>query len=499
MSTTLVDLLDSAALQSGDNIALYCGERTISYSSLKTSSESLARWLILQGLKPGDRVALQWPNAIETVELYFAIFKAGLIAVPVNLRLKPLELAYVIGNSGAALSFIHPVFAALAKEAGVTNMLTEIPAAEASDIPLPEIRAEDPVMILYTSGSTGRPKGAVHTHASLLKAAHLSTRDYLENYSPRGTSDNAPPVRCLIMTPMMHASGLYSLFSVMHLRESSVLLPVFEPGSVLDAIERFRCTVTLGLPAMMQFLAAEQERQPRDVSSLNLVYAGGDSVPLALHKRIADVFGAVTIEGLAQTETGPTIANLIGQQRAGSLGKPARGIEIRLVDANRNDVTQGEPGELIVRSSACCVGYWDNPDATREAIHDGWFHTGDLISEDAEGYYWFRGRKKEIIIRGGSNISPQEVEEELYRHPAILEAGVVGLPDEVWGERVMAFVSLRAGAAAEEHEIRAFALQNLADYKVPERILFLPALPKGPTGKVHRKELKEKLLADLAQ
>jgi long-chain acyl-CoA synthetase len=483
----LGDLLRSRAAQNPDVTALFCRERTISYAELDASTDALAGWLLRQGLKPGDRVAIQWPNAIEAVQLYFAIFKAGLIAVPMNLRLKPSEIAWIVENSGASISFSHPMLAEAMRHTGI-KVFTELPGAGQAETILPVVKDDAPAAILYTSGSTGRPKGAVHTHRSLVETARICTRDFIEKYGTGGTE------RGLVMTPMMHASGIYVLLGSMYMSQSCVLLPMFEPAAVLDAIEQYRCTITMTLPALMQFVLEEQVRKPRDVSSLKLVFAGGDTVPVALQERTRELLGVEMLEGLAQTETGPGISNRLGAGKTGSIGVVPEGVEVRLVDSAGNPMADGEPGELLVRSGALCSGYWNNPEATAEALRDGWFHTGDLVSRDAQGYYWFRGRLKEIIIRGGSNISPQEVEEALYSHPEILEAGVVGMPHAVWGEQVVAFVALREGGSAGEDEIRSHARQILADYKVPERVHFMPVLPKGATGKVHRKALKDKLM-----
>jgi long-chain acyl-CoA synthetase len=482
----LGQLLRTRATTTPDGVALFCGNRTTTFGELDRSSDRLARWLLCQGLHPGERVAVQWPNALEVVQFYFAAFKAGLIAVPINLRLKPAETAWIIENSGAMLTFAPPPFAEGLKEAGAP-VVSSLPDAGA-DAALPDVSDDAPALILYTSGSTGRPKGAVHTHRTLDMTSVFCTRDFETVFAGEGT-------RGLLMTPLMHASGLYVLLASMRMAEPCVLLPVFDPAAALDAIERFRCSLTLSLPAMMQFLVEEQVRKPRDVSSLRCITAGGDSVPVALQNRVRDLLGATVIEGLAQTETGPTIRNPLRAPRPGSLGVPITGVELRVADVMGRDVAAGDVGELLVRSPAVCIGYWENPQATADLSRGGWFHTGDLVSCDDDGYYWFRGRLKEIIIRGGSNISPQEVEEALYTHPAVLEAGVIGLPHDIWGEIVVAVVALRDGMHATEDEIRRHARQRLADYKVPERIHFLPVLPKGATGKVQRKALKDMLLA----
>lgn len=484
----LADVLRSHANRAPGATALLCGDRSLTYGELDRSTDALAAWLLGEGLKVGDRIAIQWPNAIEVVQVFFAAFKAGLIAVPINLRLKPQEIAWVMQNAGAALCFAHPALAGAVRQSGIRT-LDAIPDSSApKHPPVPPTDPDTPGLILYTSGSTGRPKGAVLSQRSLVATGELCAA-IVEGF---GTDLKA---RGLLMTPLMHSSGLFVLLSSLQRGEPCVLLPAFDPAAVLDAVERYRCTTTLSLPAMMQFVLEEQAKKPRDVASLRVVFAGGDSVPVPLQERARALLGSVMVEGLAQTETGPTICNPAVQPRLGSLGLPSTGVEVRLVDAvTRQPVPGGEPGELLVKSAAVCSGYWDNPEATRDAFEDGWFRTGDLVSRDADGYYWFRGRLKEIIIRGGSNISPQEVEEALYSHPDVLEAGVIGLPHDVWGEIVVAVVALREGATATEAHIREHARQTLADYKVPERVHFLPALPKGPTGKVHRRALKEELV-----
>jgi long-chain acyl-CoA synthetase len=293
---------------------------------------------------------------------------------------------------------------------------------------------------------------------------------------------------------MMHAAALFGVTAQIYLGHSVVLLPKFDPAAVLNAIERFQCSWSACMPTLWRFIVAEQERSPRSISSLSAAFAGGDAVPVALQERFRTVFGIPLQEGYGLTESVPVLANPVNAIRPGSMGVPMEGVELRIVDAEGQDVPAGGTGELLVRSPATCVGYWNDPDTTRAALESGWLHTGDLASRDADGYCWFRGRKKEIIIRAGSNISPQEVEEALYRHPAVREVGVVGQPDSVFGEIVAAFVVLREGCHAEPEELREFAKERLADYKVPERFVFLPDLPKGLTGKVHRRSLKEMVL-----
>jgi long-chain acyl-CoA synthetase len=274
-----------------------------------------------------------------------------------------------------------------------------------------------------------------------------------------------------------------------------ILLPRFEPGAALDAIEKFGCTTTGGLPTMLLMMVEEQAARPRDVSTLRSVIGGGDVVSPTLQHRFKEVFGLGLHEIYAMTELCPMTANRPDLFREGSVGVPLEDVELRVVDLDGRDVPVGETGEIIARGPGRCAGYWNDPEATRAAMGGGWLHTGDLGARDEDGFFWFKGRKKEVIIRAGSNISPQEVEEALYKHPAVLEAGVVGVPDPVTIERVAAFVVLREGHAASAEELCAFARLHIADYKAPEEIHFRDTLPKNPVGKVQRRALKEMLAA----
>lgn len=484
-------LLHDQAVQIPHAVALHCHDRTMSYRELDESSSRLALWFIERGLKPGGRVAVHWPNSIELVQLFFGLFKAGLVVVPINLRLKSAEVAWILRHAQPALCFSQPSLAPIAQPAaagcpGLQGILTQLPQhSPQATLSLAAVGEDQPAAILYTSGSTADPKGVVHTHRTLGAAVRFVANDLLES------GDTV-----LTMTPMMHALGLGgAVLPGLSRGLPVVLLPVFEPAAALAAIERFRCTYTITLPALLQLLVDEQAVRPRDAGSLRTVLAGGDSVPLKLQERFAALFGLPIREAIGMSETFPIAVNPRHAVRPGSVGAPLAGVQMRIVDGAARPVGSGETGELAVRSPANCSGYWNDPVATAQLLRGNWLHTGDLMRRDAEGYYWFRGRKKQIIVRGGSNISPQEVEEVLYGHPAVFEAGVIGAPDPTYGERVIAFVSLRNGAAPDERILRDYVRTSLADYKVPERIIFVPELPKGTTGKVERTALRV-LLAD---
>jgi len=490
-SMNLGDLLRARATENPEKTALFCARRTMSYRALDETSTRLAEWFLAQGLRVGERVAVHWPNSVEVVQIYFALFKAGLIAVAVNVQLKPAEIAYILDHSKAKMCFSEPALAAEAEQAGARcPILTAIPQLKQvrASLRMPSVDPDQPAILLYTSGTMAHPKGVTHTHSSLLRTAEIMARDLMD------ASDVVAP-----MTQLMHAAALnVCLMPCIYLGASMALLPGFCPAAVLDAIEQFRCTVLFGLPTLMQLVVEEQARKPRVVGSLRTAMSGGDSVPIALQDRFKMHFGIPLQEIYGMTETLPITLIPKGALRPGSMGIAKEGFELRIVDNAGQDVCENETGEVVVRSGANCVGYWNDPAATEAALGDGWLRTGDLASRDAEGYYWFKGRKKQIIVRAGSNISPQEVEEALYLHPAVLEAGAVGAPDTLYGERVVAFVVVRSGQAVDEEALRQFARQRLADYKVPERIMFLQELPKGPSGKVQRRTLKEMLAASQA-
>jgi long-chain acyl-CoA synthetase len=488
-------LLSASAERNPAKTAFVVEDRSISYKELDRSTTSLAQWLLRQGHKPGDRIAIHWPNSIETVKLFLACFKAGMIAVPINVRMKAPEVAYVLQHSKAAAYFAHRDLLEMATSAvaeaasrgsvGLRAIHTAVGVFDQGepDVALPEANDFDPALILYTSGTTARPKGVTQTHRTLLESAKLvcvAAPDSLQSV--------------LVMTQMAYISAIVvGLLPAVLTGGTCVLLPYFDAPLVLDLIERFQCTCTFGLPSMAQLLLEEQARKPREVRSLRTFVAGGDCVPVSTQERFQDLFGIPLREGYGMTETGPSVGNPADGIRPGSLGKPFDGVEVRVIGPDGKDAPTGQIGEIVVRSPANFAGYWDDPVATREALRNGWVYTGDLARCDAEGYLWFEGRKKDIIVRDGLNISPQEVEEAIYNHPAVLEVGVIGMPDPVGarGERILAFVSLRDGLVTDERSLIDHVRQHLADFKIPEKIVFLKELPKGITGKVQRRALKE--------
>jgi long-chain acyl-CoA synthetase len=493
---TLGRTLHFSAALNPQKPALICGGQVVTYRTLDQTTDALALWLLRQGLATGDRVAIHWQNSLEVAYLYFACFKAGLIAVPVNNRLKSPEIAYILTHSKARLCFSQPQLAALSEAVSadyphLERIYTALPPLEIDPSAgvLPELTPDQVAAILYTSGTTARPKGVMHTHISLTGATELM--------SSLGIDETHT---LLAVTQMVHIAALACvLLPGIATGATVVLLPLFDAANCLDLIERWGCSYLLILPAMLRFVVEEQARSPRDVGSVRLCLAGGDTVPASLQDRFRALFPGPVREMFGMTETVPVTCIHPETPRVGSIGPALDLIDTRVADIAGKVVSDGRPGELQIQSPANCVGYWDDPGATAAAFDAGWLRTGDLVRLDDDGFYWFEGRLKQIIVRGGSNISPQEVEEALYHHPAVLEAGVIGMPDPVHGEKVIAFAALREGLAATEEELRKFVRGRLADYKIPERIVFLPALPKGLTGKVQRRDLKDLAPPELSQ
>lgn len=485
----LDDLLHQHAARQPAKAAVRTVERSITYDELDRSVGCLAGLLLDRGMRRGDRIAMHWSNSIETVQLLLATFRAGLIAVPINVRLKPPEIAYILEHSEARVCFSEPDLAGLTKQAqleGYPEVVSEFPALTNCSAKLPEVDPDQPALILYTSGTTARPKGVTHTHRTLFESARMLTLD------PIGPEDTV-----LTITQLAHASALHiSLLPALHQGATAVLLRAFVPAAALDAIEQFRCTYTVGLPAMLQFVVEEQVRRPRNLSTMRNVVAGGDTVPAPLLQRGLELFGTDVREIYGMTEAAPITLNPQGAVRTGSIGPAVADVSIRLIDLDGREVEPGETGEIVVRGPANCIGYWNDTEATARLFEGGWLRTGDLASRDADDYYWFKGRLKQLIVRGGSNISPQEVEEALYQHPAVLEAGVTGASDLVYGQVPVAFVTLREDRRPTEDDLLAHARTLLADYKMPDRILFVEQLPKGLTGKVDRRRLSDILIAD---
>ena len=492
-SVSLIGLLRHVGRQRPGRIALRFDDRAWTYAELEQVTDAISAGLRARGIHRGDRVAFLLPNGPELVFLNLACLKIGAIAVPMNLRLRGPELAYILDHCRARLCVVHgelygnlePVRSDLA-HVNAFFVVSNTPPPDCESFEVLTDRAkvnhdsfcaelDDVAAILYTSGTTARPKGVTHTHRSLVN----TVRNYVE-----AVGLSADDV-VLGMLSMSHIFGYtLQLLSPLSVGATVLATPSFDAGRVLRLIDRYRVTHLYGLPVMFDTLTSQTIDESTDLRSLRYCLAGGDAVSRTLNASVRAALGADLYEGCGMTEVIPYALNRRGlENRVGSIGQPSVGMSVRLVNEDGTDVPEGETGEILVKSDGLTVGYWEDPEATAGALRDGWFHTGDLGRRDEAGYYWFVGRRKEIIVRGGSNISPLEVEAVLSQHPAVHEVGVVGTPHPSLGEIVAAFVVLKDGAAATEKDLRQFAAGRIADYKIPERVTLLADLPRGSLEK----------------
>jgi long-chain acyl-CoA synthetase len=444
------------------------------------------------GVVPGDRVGIMLPNVPAFPIAYYGALGAGAVVVPMNPLLKSREVAYYLGDSGAKVLFAwHAAAGEAAKgaaEAGarvieVTDPRLAGPLAGVAPAPARADRADgDDAVILYTSGTTGRPKGAELTHANLARNAELTATTLLKS----GSDDVV--MGCL---PLFHVFGLTcGLNATVMAGGTLTLLPRFDPGKALEIIERDKVTIFEGVPTMYAAMLHHAAERP-DVSSLRLCVSGGAAMPVEILRGFEKAFDCVILEGYGLSETSPVASfnHPDKVRKPGSIGTPIEGVEMRVVDADGAELPRGEIGEIVIRGHNVMKGYWDNPDATAEAMRGGWFHTGDLARIDEDGYFYIVDRKKDLIIRGGYNVYPREIEEVLYEHPDVAEAAVIGIPHDELGEDIGAAVKLKPGAIATPADLRAFVRERVAAYKYPRHVWIVADLPKGPTGKILRREV----------
>jgi long-chain acyl-CoA synthetase len=492
MANLASNLVEATGMYRG-RVAVRLDDLALTYGDLDERAARAAGLLAARGVRPGDRVGLMLPNVVEFPVLYYGVLRAGAVVVPMNPLLKAREVEYYLGDSGASLIFAwHAVAAEAAKgaEAAGAGFVAVEPGAfdrlldESPPVTEVSGRADDDTaVILYTSGTTGRPKGAELTHANLSRNAAVTATTLL-----RLEPDDVV-MGCL---PLFHSFGqTCGLNAVVGSGASLTLLARFDPGKALEVVERDRVTVFEGVPTMYVAMLNHPGRGAVDVGSLRLCVSGGAALPVEVLRGFEDAFGCVILEGYGLSETSPVASfNHPDQVRKpGSIGTPIQGVEMRLVEGAGDDVPPGEVGEIAIRGHNIMKGYWRRDDATREAIPDGWFRSGDLARQDGDGYFFIVDRKKDLIIRGGYNVYPREVEEVLYEHPAVAEAAVIGMPHPTHGEEVGAAVVLKPGAVATPEELQAFCKERVAAYKYPRHVWLEAALPKTATGKLLRREV----------
>ncbi len=493
--TTLAQSLAGTAAEHGDRPAIRLDDVVLSYDQLLDGARRVTTMLRARGIGPGDRVALVLPNVPMFPVLFYGALGAGAVVVPMNPLLKSREIQFYLEDSGASVLLAwHGVLDEAGKGAAGAGVecVTIDPAGFSAMVGAHEPAAdvaqradEDTVVLLYTSGTTGRPKGAELTEANLATNAATTTETLIE------LQPDDVVMGCL---PLFHCFGLTCGLNAAVLSGACLtLIPRFDAAKALEVIARDRVTVFEGVPTMYAAMLNVEGAESVDVSSLRTCITGGSAMPVEVMKSFEATFGCVVLEGYGLSETSPVASfNQPGhERRPGSIGLPVRGVEMRLLDVQGHDVgSGGEIGEIAIRGENVMKGYWGRADATQEAIPDGWFRSGDLATRDEDGYYYIVDRKKDLIIRGGFNVYPREVEEALYEHDAVAEAAVVGVPDELLGEEVGAAVALKPGRQVDEEELQAFVRERLASYKYPRHLWIVEQLPKGPTGKILRREVR---------
>ncbi len=494
MGLSLASIVAESAERTPDAPAIRLGEVELSYSRLDDLSARLATLLREKGLEQGDRVGVMLPNVPQFPIVYYGVLRAGGIVVPMNVLLKRREIAFYLEDSGSKLLLAWHGFAEEAREgaADAGAALIEVePTSFAEALqglePTPGVADtadDDTAVILYTSGTTGKPKGAELTHANLLRNAEVSSRTTCEI----GEGDVV-----LGALPLFHSFGqTVAMNASLRVGACLTLVPKFDPGEALATIERDRVTHFYGVPTMYGALLHHPEREGFDTSTLRTCITGGASMPVEVLRGFEETFGAIVLEGYGLSETSPVASSNHPdrERKPGSIGTPIEGVEMQVVDEADNPMPQGEVGEIVIRGHNVMKGYWQRPDATEEAMRNGWFHSGDMARVDEDGYFYIVDRKKDLIIRGGYNVYPREVEEVLYEHPKIREAAVVGVPHDEWGEEIGAAVVLHEGEELSAEEVSAYVKERIAAYKYPRVVWFLDDLPKGPTGKILKREIE---------
>ncbi|MEV0698699.1 long-chain fatty acid--CoA ligase [Saccharopolyspora sp. NPDC050389] len=512
----LAMFLDDSARRYPRRDALVCGDRRLSYAQVGSLANRIANLLVSRGIRPGDKVAVTCPNLPEFPAVYYGILKAGAVVVPLNVLLKEREIAYHLADAGARAYFCFEgdpslptgehgraafqqtpdcrdlfIITAEAEKStppGEVETLAQALSARPAEFETVVREATDTAVILYTSGTTGRPKGAELTHANMVMNALTANQMFGSSPTQHDTH--------LVALPLFHSFGqsinMNAGFSV---GATLVLLPRFDARAALGLMVGEDVTVFAGVPTMYWGLLGalgEGVDVGRIAHSLRLAISGGAALPVEIHSRFERRLGVQILEGYGLSETSPlALFSPRGQApRPGSIGLPVWGVEVELVDARWNAVTgAGEVGEIAIRGHNVMKGYLERPDATAEVVRNGWFRTGDLARRDDDGFYYIVDRAKDMIVRGGFNVYPREIEEVLMSHEAVSLAAVVGVAHESHGEEIKAFVITDGAARITEAELIAWSKEQMASYKYPRLIEFVDALPMTATGKILKREL----------
>lgn len=510
MPQTLGDVARIQAKQRGDQIAFTFEGRATTFAEFDRNTNQVANGLIAAGIKPGMRISYIGKNSDYYFELLIGAAKAGVVMAPVNWRLAPPEIVYILTDCRAQILFVGGEFTGLVR--GIAAELLTVKKYIAMEGGMPEwasyegwrnaqsgkdpglaVGRDDVALQLYTSGTTGRPKGAMLKHSGV-----LGPRQAFSDQAPDWNKWTADDVG-LVAMPVFHIGGSGFGITTLVNGAKGVVAREFDPNRVLDFIENDRITKIFMVPAAMQIVVRHPKARQTDYSRIKYILYGASPIPLDLLRECMEVFGCGFVQMYGMTETTGTIVALppedhdpAGNPRMRSAGKPLPGVEIAILDEAGNRLPTGQVGEIATRSMANMAGYWNLPDATAKTIDgEGWLRTGDAGYLDEDGYVYIHDRVKDMIISGGENIYPAEVENAIFGHPDVADVAVIGVPDAKWGEAVKAIVVKKPGREPASEDIIGFARQRIAAYKAPKSVDFIEALPRNPSGKILRRELRE--------
>ncbi|WP_077212236.1 class I adenylate-forming enzyme family protein [Bacillus dakarensis] len=498
------EALKYAAHNVPDREAFVDGDTRLTYREILNRAKHLAGWLQSQGIAKDDKVGCILKNGMPFAELYFGTSLSGGVFVPVNFRLVSKEIEYIINQSDIKILLVEEEFidriTPIINHLPKVTMIVTVGAPDlnlgkdtityesiyhaAANLQNVDLNDDDAHAIIYTSGTTGKPKGAVLTHKNL----YVNGLNRLYHANPRRG------IKQIVNAPLFHVAALATLVQNCLLEGTIHLQREFDPKVVLETIQNERINSMFMVPAMWNFLFQVPNFEEYDVRSMVTCATGGAICPLEIKKRIMEVFeNAEILEAFGQTEMSPAATYLTGDdslRKTDSVGKPSINVRVRVVDDEMNDVPVGEIGEIVYQGPTTMKEYYKNPEATKDAFKGGWFHSGDLVRMDEEGFIYVVDRKKDMIISGGENIYPKELEEVLYGHPDILEAAVIGVPDPDWGESVKAYIVMKPGKQLTKEEVIGYCQSWVASYKKPKQVEFLDALPRNGAGKVLKTVLR---------
>ena len=508
---TWADIIYRNALLYPNKEAFVYGDKRITFSEFNTRINKLIHALHKMGVKKGDVLGILSWSCLGFVEVYGTSMKGGFIASPFNPRLKEEELEYIINYSEANTLFVGPELLEVANtlrprlskvknfislEGSAPDMIAHDDLLKSHPGKEPDVKVEedDPICIIYTSGTTGVPRGALYTQRRFIEDSRTLVIDM----------SLQPSDKRVQITPLFHIAGNTHFRASLYSGGCNIIVKFFNAEATLQIIQDEKATHMDFVPTHLVAMLNLPDLKKYDISSLKFLWYGASPMPQEVLKRGMKVFGPIFAQGYGQSESGPAISHLSKddhnvldkpkkeQNKLMSAGRPDIGVHVRIVDEKNKDVDPGKVGEIIVQSKHIMGEYWHKPKETRETLAGGWVHTGDMGYYDEEGYIYIADRKKDMIITGGENVYPREVEEVLYGHPAVLEAAVIGVPDPYWVERVHAVVTTKKGASTTAEELIAFCKKNVAGYKAPKSVEFVDALPKNPSGKILKRELRDK-------